>query len=160
MSIGFSAAAKGAPEMAFWPTAVSVIMFAESPDLRSLLLMVLLVFVGSMTYLAIREMKAFMKIIRKEHNVRRNTFRSRDLAKRSFQSTMAESAREVLPENKYSFSVVMVSILGDFLAGGIFLFSLIKQITHSPEPKVTAIGLVALPFMYGFVILSIIIWKL
>lgn len=160
MDIGFEAAAKGAPQMAFWPTAVMIVNYPASPSPTYSAALLLVVFGGSMTYLGMRNVKSVLEDLQNKSATRRSVGRTDDsLSKMRYFRDLVEITRGYLPANDYSFVLAALLILLNIGAGGYILITLISQILTAGASNPVQVGLTALPVVYGFVIVSILIWN-
>ncbi|WP_440006525.1 hypothetical protein [Halomicrococcus sp. SG-WS-1] len=102
MNLGFDAAAKGTPEMAFWPTAASLLIYSHSPSELSLISTVVLMFAGSMTHLSMRQMKKLMERISERTSTRQGVKRDNKSVSMVKRVTDASKVtRNILPNNPY-----------------------------------------------------------
>lgn len=161
MNIGFDAAAKGAPEMAFWPTAASAYIYSNCPSVINLSLTCLLMFTGAMTYLSMRQVKQLVDSVKNKSQTRRDVGRdSETLLQKGIFSDAAKTAQEVLPNNRYVFVLVVLCIMVDFVAGGLLLMTLLSDILSLSRPSVAPVILASMPTIYLFIIFSIFIWQI
>jgi hypothetical protein len=160
MDIGFQAAAKGAPEMSFWPTAVAILTYPSSPSFVYSVFLLVIMFGGSMTYLGMRNVKSMLDDLQGKTSTRQRVGRNDEsLLRRRKIRDLAEFTRDTLPNNSVAFIIALILVGFNILAGAFFLFDLLIRSPEAIGSKPAIRAAVALPIVYFFVLCSIIIWN-
>lgn len=161
MPISIKDAAKGAPEMGFWPAAASILIYSRSPSHLHLGLLLVLLFAGSITSLAIRRGRLLLEQYDQQDFSDEEIDRNAKVEAKSDGSIdVLDFGLLILPEGAVSYWIVAIMFLLNTVAGmllfGVLLHSMI--ISNNPNPAV--VGLTVLPLVWICVVLSIVIWNI
>ncbi|MFC6953538.1 hypothetical protein [Halorubellus litoreus] len=166
MRISFSSAAKGAPEMAFWPLAASILVYSISPSRVNLVILFLVMFAASMTHLLMRQVQNLLDAdagkspaqIRRENRRNRRKNSKSDFGEKFW--NLWRGMMELLPDSTLAKSIIGGCLLLNLLAGVYFWIKLSNRLLSYSEPSVALVGVIALPYVYFSVIISVVVWKM
>lgn len=159
MSIGWGQAARGGPEMGFWPLAVFTFVYADFLSLFDVAVAILLGFGGAVTFILIGRIQRMIPTKNTKEAVRERV--SRDGVKRKEErqkSIYVEAGSLLLPDGTGMFFVAAIGLIGNFGIGAWLLFRLVGDLTSSSSPSAVLAALVMLPFLGAAVGITQYFW--
>ena len=160
--IALSDAVRGTPEAAFWPTVASVIFYSNSPTNLNLIILIIMMIAGSMTYVTMRQVKTVFDNVADASKKRRRNRRDKGNNKDKIELIVDifEKSMDLLPSSITVQISIALLIFTDIAGLFGFLYLLASEVLLTPDPNITLSIFTLLPVVYMFVICCVLIWNL
>lgn len=159
MSLGIEAAARGAPEMAFWPAAVSIIVYGQSPSLLNGFISIIFIIAGAMTYLSLRQIQSIYEGVSERSSIRQSVSRDDTSLLDGLIADASKTVTSVLPGHKLVFYFVIGCWLVDLIGCAMYFVNLANRIINATNPETALVALISLPILYSSVVFSVLVWN-
>jgi hypothetical protein len=149
MNISIQSAARGAPELSYWPVFAACTIFVSDQSMTNLFMILMLVFTSSVMYLPLKQSESQIKNSKKI--LEKKSVVSRGGRSKLFEYTIVEVGRifhRILPNSKIKRSLIYLSILLNAFTGLYMYAYLASTSIIYPSANLLNLLLIFVPTLY------------